>query len=667
MLFDAQADTGFLLIIDYAETRPDGLAALMGELAKHATREGPPIRVLLLARSDGDWWQEIARSNDAIGVVERPAVPMETTGSVSIDRRAFFDACAKAFAARLRLEEIGVVEAAAPPDLTPDLFDRPLTLAMAAFLAVIGRPANAGGLFDALLAEEDKNWARAAGAAPAVEARALRKASIRNAAAQATLLQGAPGETLVRLRQADPLLAGEKPAEARAAGAALGLLYPGADGAAAPLEPDLLGEAMLARVCRDAHGRALLRAALADALARADAEGVRRALTVAIRMSWHPEAATRDAAAALLEDWEAALVPKLDESALAVLDDAIPWATTALRPLALAMAQARLDAHRMATVGASETADAEQARRWDVLGVRLSHLGRREEALAAMETAVALYEILAARNPDAFNPDLAGSLSNLGVLLSDLGRREEALAATDRAVVLYETLAAHNPDAFNPELAGSLSNLGTRLSSLGRRDEALAAEERAVAIRVTLALRNPDAFNPDLAASLSNLGVLLSDLGRREEALAATQRAVAIRETLAARNPDAFNPDLAGSLSNLGIRLSNLGRLDEALAAEEQAVAIRERLAARNPDAFNPDLARSLSNLGVKLSNVGRRDQAIGAYERAALILRRIRVAHGGVHRALHDLNLEALRRALTASGLDEAAIAAWLNERGLD
>ena len=39
-----------------------------------------------------------------------------------------------------------------------------------------------------------------------------------------------------------------------------------------------------------------------------------------------------------------------------------------------------------------------------------------------------------------------------------------------------DTLAAARPDAFLPDLAGSLSNLGGRLSELGRREAALAAQ-----------------------------------------------------------------------------------------------------------------------------------------------------------------------------------------------
>jgi tetratricopeptide (TPR) repeat protein len=103
-------------------------------------------------------------------------------------------------------------------------------------------------------------------------------------------------------------------------------------------------------------------------------------------------------------------------------------------------------------------------------------------AVQAGARGVAPLRQLAATNPDAWLPDLARSLNNLGVRLSELGRRQEALAPTEEAVTIYRRLAASNPEAWLPDLAGSLNNLGVRLSRLGRRQEALASTEEAVTI-----------------------------------------------------------------------------------------------------------------------------------------------------------------------------------------
>ena len=55
-----------------------------------------------------------------------------------------------------------------------------------------------------------------------------------------------------------------------------------------------------------------------------------------------------------------------------------------------------------------------------------------------------------------FRPDLAMSLNNLAVLLAELGRREEALAAIQEAVTIRRELAARWPDAYHHELEQSL-------------------------------------------------------------------------------------------------------------------------------------------------------------------------------------------------------------------
>jgi tetratricopeptide (TPR) repeat protein len=181
---------------------------------------------------------------------------------------------------------------------------------------------------------------------------------------------------------------------------------------------------------------------------------------------------------------------------------------------------------------------------------------------------------------DDFLAPLAGALNALAVRLSGLGRREDALAAGQEAVATYRGLTAVGRDAFLPGLAMTLNNLSNHLSDLGRREDALAASEEAVATYRGLAAARPDAFLPDLAMSLNNLSLHLSGFGRREEALAAIEEAVATYRGLAAARPDAFLPDLAMSLNNLSNGLGGLGRREDALAASEEAVATYRGLAA---------------------------------------------------------------------------------------
>jgi len=270
----------------------------------------------------------------------------------------------------------------------------------------------------------------------------------------------------------------------------------------------------------------------------------------------------------------------------------------------------------------------EQARILNHLSLRLSDVGDRHGAIAAILKAVEINEGLSVANPETFEPDLAGSLTNLGKGYSELAQREKALEVCQRTVEIYGRLAAVNPDAFEPDLAMSLNNLGIYYSELGKREEAMEACQRAVKIYERLSAANPETFEPVLATSLNNLGNRYSKLGQREEAMEACQRAVKIRERLSAANPDAFEPDLAMSLNNLGVYYSELGQREEALEACQRAVEIREHLAVANPDAFEADLAMSNGVMGNAYRISGEYKKSAEAFKNGVSILKRLFLLH---------------------------------------
>ncbi|KDQ10779.1 hypothetical protein BOTBODRAFT_177852 [Botryobasidium botryosum FD-172 SS1] len=255
---------------------------------------------------------------------------------------------------------------------------------------------------------------------------------------------------------------------------------------------------------------------------------------------------------------------------------------------------------------------------------RLSYMDRREEALSAIQEAVALYRQLAQDCPATFNPDLAGSLNNLSNRLSELGQREGALAASREAVALYRQLTNDCPAVFNPELASTLHNLSIRLSDLGQREKALAASQEAVALYQQLTKDRPVVFNPELATSLNNLSSQLSDLGQQEDALAASRESVVLYRQLAKSRPAAFNPDLANSLNNLSLRLSDLGQREEAFAASQESVVLYRQLANDRPAAFNPYLAESLNNLANGLSYLRQQEEALAAIQESVRLYRQL-------------------------------------------
>ncbi|WP_412515754.1 tetratricopeptide repeat protein [Actinomadura madurae] len=265
---------------------------------------------------------------------------------------------------------------------------------------------------------------------------------------------------------------------------------------------------------------------------------------------------------------------------------------------------------------------AELASALNNLSARLAALGRLEEGLAAVAEAVAIHRELDAEEPDAHLPALAAGLHNLSLRQAELGLAEQAAESAMEAVRMQRRLTATVPGAYEASLAGALDNLSTRLGELGRWDEAAAAIEEAVASYRTLAEQRPETYRADLAAALNNYSVELGELGRSRESLAAVQEAVAAYRLLADQRPDAYRPDLAAALNNLSVRLAELGDHEGGLDVIREAVGIRRRLAADDPAAFAADLAMSLANLGDRLNQLGRFSESVRVVEEAVAIYR---------------------------------------------
>jgi len=77
---------------------------------------------------------------------------------------------------------------------------------------------------------------------------------------------------------------------------------------------------------------------------------------------------------------------------------------------------------------------------------------------------------------------LAASLNNQSGRLAALGRREEALAAIEDAVTIRRELARARPAVFASRYASSLKTQAMILSALGRSAEAQGARDEAAAI-----------------------------------------------------------------------------------------------------------------------------------------------------------------------------------------
>lgn len=104
-----------MLVVDYAETRSD-LVALLNDVA--ADQDGPDLRVLLLARSAGEWWQQLLASAEEQAAALLGATLPVTLGPVRSaggPQEVFADALA-AFAGKLGVELPAATLTLADPD-----------------------------------------------------------------------------------------------------------------------------------------------------------------------------------------------------------------------------------------------------------------------------------------------------------------------------------------------------------------------------------------------------------------------------------------------------------------------------------------------------------------------------------------------------------------------
>ena len=114
--------------------------------------------------------------------------------------------------------------------------------------------------------------------------------------------------------------------------------------------------------------------------------------------------------------------------------------------------------------------------------------------------------------------DDATARGNHGNYLSRLRRFSQAETSYTEALTTYRALANTNPDAYLPNLAGTLNNLGNLHSDQGHHDQAETCFTESLTIRRMLAEVSPDAYLPRLASTLRNLADLYQQTGREEQA-----------------------------------------------------------------------------------------------------------------------------------------------------
>ena len=660
----ADAAVPLLVIVDYAETRAGQVTAALRACSRHSG--DTPVRMLLLARTAGDWWPQLQAADphteallDGAPAIRLPPLEPDLAGRIDAYRQAVAD-LARALAdmpAHGGPDWTSIAGRLATVAADPGPVSA-LTVHMKALADLLDAADLASGqvtesglatVEDRLLWHEHRYW-RASAAARGLRPPTLTESALFDALAVAMLLGADDRDAADILLRGLPALADQPRDRRNAVRAWIAHLYPAAD--ARPwgsLQPDRLAERFIGNCLADTPE-------LPDPLvATATAGQVERLLTVYARAAQHAahgdglgrqltalcvrhrdrlalpaiEIATQVEAPgpfiAALQQLAAAPETPLDT--LITMADWAPHSSHNLADWAADLEQRLTDEHRRLAADDPDAFLPGLAGSLNNLSLRLGDLGRWGDGLAAIEEAVTIHQELARVRPDVFLPELAMSLNNLSVRLGELGRRQDELAAIEEAVTIRRELARVRPDAFLPDLAGSLSNLSVALGELGRWEDGLAAIVEAVEVDRELARARPDAFLPNLAGSLNNLSVQLANLGQPENGLAAIEEAVEVYRRLAEVDDEAHEPGLANALKNLGSVMSELGQHEQALTVLGEAVDVYRLLVQANPAVFEPDLADTLNNLGWELGQLGRYERARGSIDEAVEIYRRLVLA----------------------------------------
>ncbi|MFJ7969291.1 hypothetical protein, partial [Streptomyces sp. NPDC096324] len=699
-----------LVVLDYAETRTEQLAALVEAAADHPGTA--PFKVLLLARTDGDWWRQAATAGSLAqdyldAAPTRLLAPLEGDPDVRPDAyRAAVRALAPALGQVTGLAGYDWPNIASnlplPLRLHEHAYGNALTLHMTALADLLDTttPGQVGlaepgpgphcamgdtareeaeGVEDRLLGHERRYWHQSAVARGLTPG--LSTATLETALAAAHLAGAADRDQADMLWGRLPALADQPRDRRDAVTAWIAALYP----AVAPLPWGTIGPDRLA----ERHvGRSLdANPALADHLLDgADDTQTNQLLTVYSRAAAHPafnhrldgqlttlctrrsqQLAAAVIATATRTDHPAPLTAALDTittDPATTLDDLttlyyhFPQSSQRLARTALRLAHILASHHRALAQANPDAHLPDLAESLSNLSAQLGAVGLREEAVAAIREAVGHYRELVLANPDARLPHLAGSLNNLSVQLGEMGLREEAVAAIREAVGHYRELVLANPDARLPHLAASLNTLSAQLGEMGRWEEGLAASREAVGHYRELVLANPDAHLPHLAMCLNTLSAQLGAVGLREEAVAAIREAVGHYRELVLANPDAHLPHLAMSLNTLSAQLGEMGRPEEGLAAIREAVGHYRELVLARPDAHLPHLAISLNTLSAGLGAVGLREEAVAVGREAVGHYRELVLANPDAHLPKLAMSLNNLSAGLGAVGQRQEGLA---------
>jgi tetratricopeptide (TPR) repeat protein len=660
-----------LCVVDYAETRGDELAALL-EAVRHEL-SGAPLRLLLLARTDREWYERL-QSRFALLVPD----PIRLGPLAGTDDGASFAAAARDIAAAVRALPrgwpIGDPEALRPPDQPAR---SPLALQATALAALLQSGSSAlavpegSSVWEVLLRHERAYWDRAAHShgitLPDGTRSELVAATVLCEPRDRGEARGVAGQVL---RAGDPHEPGP-----RSVAEWLRDLYPSwvpGDGFWDGPRPDRLAEHLVMNTLADepdlpvrvlSGASAQQRTAALTVLSRASAHRAEAAEVLAGLLAALPDLAMVAVRVASRSEHPGPLVAAIDRlvssgaltaEALWELDEEIPVATQVLSTVAVRSGQALVDAcARLAD------RDPEQARELAVAlhqyANRLTLADRFEEALAVHQHALDI--LVRDDGPARESSALLAAMIGTAGAYADAGRADEAVDMLRTVVAaLSANGALAEPDQL-PWRVILFGALAARLVEAGRLADAVEAGVEAVESARRAVARTVESGVVLLSAALTGWQAVLAAAGRDYDAAAAADELVGICR--ARPGTGELSAELGWALNKLADRLGPIGQLERQLAAARESTAIFRALAAVDRDARLPDLAEALSRLHRCLYRTGHRDESVEACAEHVAVLRTLAsLAPGRYRMKLSDALDEYAERLAGADCVEDARAA---------
>jgi len=646
------ATVPLMLVVDYAETRP----AQIDKILNTALDRGPryKLRVLLIARSAGDWINNLRESRRAL-LTDSGSFDVLQLAPLADDpvaRRASYTQAIRDFAEQLAgipvfrgVDWDEIVHPDPPAEIVDERFSVILNTHVLALVSLLqaGPTAHLVGRYelpeDILLQHEQDYWQDFATSSNLN----LSRGTLKHLVAFATLFPPLAADPQLRRAESDAVLLNLPDLEGQSADVRMRVetwlhdLYPPASGATdrgagawSNLQPDRLAEHLAVEVIMQQPQRL-------EALSpHVSMDQARSAVRVIARAAeHHPEAG------ALMErliiGW-----PKAAVGAVIVAPEfADPQHLTA--PLDILLARTNLSSALIQVLASSlperslihQERSVTITRRWveslrsrpqagtveeeihNAVGLgialtffagRLSVAGRTSEALSASAECLELHR--RAQREGVIDKDiLARSLAQRAVILAAAGREVEAAELSQEAAKLLED-PSYQVHPSQIELANiNRSNAAVFAVPERSQSESLRSAEAAVAVYRNELASGTKEKEYGLAAALIAYSNALSRSGRSAESWQAANESITRLRQLNRANPDEYRSDLALAL----VTATTKATIEDSSIAEGyalEAIEIYKGLKNLHPGAFRKPLALAFNNYAVLLLMLSRYDDA---------------------------------------------------------